>query len=93
MKIIGKTEDGFILDASRKEVANLIGFFSGFGIKNVTVGSEIEVHHMYSQLYELSHFKAELGNISDKLEKYAKELRPLMPLQIMCPTKGEGEGK
>ena len=30
MKIIGKTEDGYIIEASQDEVANLIGYYSKY---------------------------------------------------------------
>lgn len=91
MKIIGETDNGFILDASKQEVANLIGFYSGFDIGKLHTGLEIEVNHMYSQLYDLSHMEKGLGQIADNLEKYALILRPIMPLHIKCPTDGEKE--
>ena len=89
MKIIGQTKEGFILDASRQELANLIGFYSGFNIAQLKVGVKIEIHHMYEQLYSLSKMEKEVNIVSDKLQKYAEELRPLMPLTIECPTEGE----
>ena len=89
MKIIGQTKEGFILDASRQELANLIGFSSGFKIAHLKVGAKIEIHHMYEQLYALSKMDKEVNIASDKLQKYAEELRPLMPLTIECPTEGE----
>lgn len=91
MKIIGETEKGFILDATTQEVANLIGFYSGFEIGHIKTGVEIEINHMYSQLYDLNHMEREIGQIADKLEAYALALRPIMPLNIKCPTKGEKE--
>ncbi len=61
MKIIGETDNGFILDATKQEVANLIGFYSQFEIGQIKTGMDIEVHHMYTQLYDLSHMERELG--------------------------------
>ena len=55
MKIIGKTNDGFILESSAKELANLIGFYSEYTNELPKVGSEIEIDHMYNQLYQLSY--------------------------------------
>ena len=66
MKIIGQTKDGFILDASRQELANLIGFYSGFNIAQLKVGVKIEIHHMYEQLYSLSKMEKEVNIVSDK---------------------------
>lgn len=89
MKIIGKTNSGFILEAKASEMAHLIGFYSEFkAAKYLEIGNEIEINHMYNQLYELSHMEKEIQQIADKLEKYATELRPLVPVKIDCPTKG-----
>ena len=33
MKILGKTKDGFIMEASLTEVANLLGFYSEYADK------------------------------------------------------------
>jgi len=89
MKILGKTGEGYILEASNKELAHLVGFFSEYEMNYLIVGTEIEINHMYNQLYDLSHMENDLQQIADKLEKYAETLRPLMPLHIECPTKGE----
>jgi hypothetical protein len=88
MKIIGRTEKGFILDATKQEVAHLIGFCSGFDIGHIEVGLDIEINQMYNQLYDLSHMENELQQIADRLERYASLLRPLMPIHIECPTEG-----
>jgi len=89
MKIIGKTENGFILDATMQEVANLVGFYSKFKVADIQVGREIDVHRMYHQLYELHHMEKQVGEIADQFEKYARELRPIMPIHIVASTEGE----
>ena len=88
MKVIGETEDGFILDARASEIANLVGFYSQFDIEHIKLGTEIDVHRMYQQLYKLSSMRKEMTGIADKLVHYSLALRPLMPVDIKCPTKG-----
>lgn len=89
MKIIGETANGFILDATKAEVANLIGFYSGFDISHIKLGAEIAVAKMYHQLYTLSHMRIELESASEALQKYSKAMKSLVPLSITCETKGE----
>ena len=89
MKIIGKHENGFILDASKEELANLIGFYSEFKIEHIDVGAEIKAHEMYEQLYSLSTMKSQLDNIADELENYSQALRLLTPIQVKISKNGE----
>lgn len=50
MKIIGKTEDGFLLEASKDDVALMMGFRYAFddGFKNtkITIGTEMSLTKM-----------------------------------------------
>ena len=84
MKIIGKTNDGFIIQASKTEVANIIGFYSeydnDYGKNKPEIGTEIRLHDMYAQLYTLANHQKELGNIAVRLEDYAKTLRIIEPI-------------
>jgi len=88
MKIIGSKTDGFILEASRGEVARLLGFYSGYR-ELPEIGSVIEVDKMYNQLYELSHMEKSMIEIADQLEKYAKVIRPITPISIDCTAPKE----
>jgi len=89
MKIIGKHENGFILDTSKKELANLIGFYSEFKIGHIDVGAEIKVHEMYNQLYNLSFMETQLDEIANKLEHYSQALRLLPPIVVKVSKNGE----
>lgn len=72
MKIIGRSENGYIIDASRNEIANLIGFYSdcgrSFDNQNIGIGCEINVHDMYHQLYDIA-------NAHDDIEKAKERLK------------------
>lgn len=71
MKIIGKTKSGFILEASRDEVENLMGFYSMRTA--IEVGDEIKVSEMFQQLYSLARKE-------ESLKQFAKSLRGIADL-------------
>jgi len=66
MKVIGETNDGYIFEASKDEVQNLIGYYSRYqsGVV-IRVGDHIKVSAMYQQLYNLSL----LANQADQAKK------------------------
>ena len=56
MKIIGTTSTGFIIEASSRDVFNLIGFYSEYSDNKpgLKPGDSICISKMYQQLYGLS---------------------------------------
>jgi hypothetical protein len=91
MKIIGKGKNNFILEASRVELANLIGFYSKYDVLHLKVGIDIKVHQMYEQLFKLSRFKEEMDAMSANLSGFAEALKQPLPVDIDCPTGMEGD--
>lgn len=77
MKIIGKTQQGLLLSATKDELANMVGFYySGLqGCPEFNPGVEIELHKMYSQLRSLQQNEKELGAIATKLRMVADLLQ------------------
>lgn len=74
MKIIGRTSDGFILQAEEDEVYKLIGFNSAYrgnedGTK-IKIGDDLQVAAMFDQLYGLFY----TTNCIDLLKKKAQQL-------------------
>lgn len=67
MKIIGKTERGFILEAEANEVANLLGFYwvSEHGMAPLAIGSQIDTTRMYTMAREMS---AVRGSLKDAVK-------------------------
>ena len=48
MKIIGKTDSGFIIEAEDREVARLAGYYSAGDCRSrLVVGAEIKVNAMF----------------------------------------------
>lgn len=82
VKIIGTTEDGYLLEASKGEVAHLVGFSSIYstGLPRLGVGDEVLVHEMFQRLYDLNKNKKTLENTADKLEQIAALLREESPI-------------
>lgn len=73
MKIIGQTEDGYVLTANHHEVANLTGYFSHSSSKRpaIKVGDVIEVAKMFRHLYDLERAKVEISDMAAKLRTAA----------------------
>ena len=84
MKIIGYTEKGYMLDATKEEIANLIGFYSTYGEdfrKRFTgIDSEINVSGMYKQLYGLAEKHDYIERAKDNLKQCIDLLDTVNPL-------------
>ncbi len=84
MKVIGITQNGFILESSRDEVANLIGFYSAYSdkakINDLKTGTEIKVSDMYSQLYGIAAIRRKITDAQKELRAAADKLDPVVPI-------------
>lgn len=84
MKIIGNTENGYLIDASREEIANLIGYYDTYGNeyknKRIGIGSEIQVHEMYNQLYHLAYKYVDISKAKENLSKCIELLDLVQPV-------------
>jgi len=47
MKVVGKTKEGFSLNATTQELATLIGPRSKFKVKDIQVGTDIAIYRIY----------------------------------------------
>ena len=84
MKIIGYTGKGYMLDATKEEIANLIGFYGTYGEefrkKSIGIGSEINVSGMYKQLYGLARGYDDIERAKDNLKRCIELLDIVNPL-------------
>ena len=84
MKVIGYTEKGYMLDASKEEIANLIGFYSTYGEdfkkEFIGIGSEINVSGVYKQLYGLAGKYEDIERAKDNLKRCIELLDIVNPL-------------
>lgn len=83
MKIIGRTSDGFILQAGKTEVARLIGFrYESDCEKKLQVGADLPVAAMFSQLYGLTQASKCIESLQEKAQTLIDELanHPAAPI-------------
>jgi hypothetical protein len=81
MKVIGKTGNGFILEASKNEVANLLDLYSSLHQSfKVDVGKEIEISSIYNRYRSFENLiKSE--EFKDALRKLNKTVKILTPIE------------
>lgn len=72
MKIIGKTEDGFILEASKDDVAALEGLYSHQ--KTFRVGDLIDVDGLFSRCKHIEMTSDDIKRLRSSLEDIIKAL-------------------
>ena len=89
MKVIGYTEKGYMLDATKEEIANLIGFYSTYSEEyrksSIGIGSEINVSAMFKQLYDLHWRHDDVEKAKEKLRQcidLLDEVNPLIDIKI-----------
>ena len=82
MKIIGKTDDGFLISAESKEVARLIGFYSDYDEKYrlLSIGDEIKINEMYEKLYEFESIRESIDEMREKLIQCSEVLKKVDPV-------------
>lgn len=87
MKIIGKTENEFILTASKEEIANLIGYYNDYhlpnrrynhgGYEKLMIGDEIKVAAMFRHLHSLQSAGSDIAAVVAKIRTAADLLETL----------------
>ena len=84
MKIIGTTKDGFILEASSRELANLIGYYSEYDQREKhvepKVGDSIQINEMYQRRYDIARRRGEIKTAQKMLRDAASELELADPI-------------
>lgn len=95
MKIIGiiptSYDNGYILEAKREELANLIGYkYSQSKIAEMLkVGNEILISAMFDRLYIMANKEKELMEISAKLKAAADFVDMALPCIKVISKTGE----
>lgn len=81
MKIIGESQSGFILQASKEEVSNIAGHYSNYseGFR-ANVGVEIPIAEMYHNLRALANSKRALEEAGKVLHSIADSLKIVEPI-------------
>lgn len=81
MKIIAETQDTFVLQADKNEIANLIGYYWKGQEKcpQLKPGDEIQVAKMFQHLYNLERSKQDLAKTAQSLRGLADLLEVHQP--------------
>jgi hypothetical protein len=79
MKIIAKTDGGFILQATESEILNIAGFDwrGSQGAPTLGIGVEINVSGMFSRIEKLNRAETELKQARQSLRSIADLLEPI----------------
>jgi len=82
VKIIGESRDRFIIEATRDEASNLVGYCSRYnhGTQPLQVGDEIRVAAMFKQLYELREIDRRLSDARLQILRAAAALEQVVPV-------------
>jgi hypothetical protein len=81
MKVLGKSSNTYILEATQIEIANLIGYYYHGDCSGIIIpGAEIQISPMYKQLYNLKENQPELQKIVTTLRNLADSLEPVCPI-------------
>lgn len=71
MKVIGKSEDGYIITATKDEIANLQGLYSHYSDGfEVNVGDELNIKPFYDMAKEANNIR----DRRDELESVARHI-------------------
>lgn len=83
MKIVAQTYEGYMLEVSKSDIANLIGYYGEYDMGDKyrpKIGDEIKINDMYKQLYTLQNKQPELKKVVDTLRGLADLLEPTVPV-------------
>jgi hypothetical protein len=94
MKIIAKTERGYIIETSGDELANLIGYYSHYSFDRPNpapeIGNEVQIAKMFRHLYELGSAQKDIAATAAKL-RTAADLIDTLP-QPLTTAKAQTDG-
>lgn len=95
MKIIGKTEEGFMLSATEDELAKLLGLSSAYSIEDrsrvLVPGKKIAVADLYKRLERLGRLPAELTAAQKALRGIADALEIVEPLLVEAASTSDAK--
>lgn len=99
MKIIAETPTGFLIEADKDELSNLMGYSSDFHRRNdrrcerdsFRIGDKIPIKKMYDRLYQMANMGKELTEIAAKLKAASDFVDTALPTIQRVNKKGEEE--
>lgn len=84
MKVLGTTDSGYILQATKDEAANLMGFHSHYKLKDYCIvlkpGDEINVSELFQRFYKLQQLDKNFEEASRNCKIIAASLDLVAPV-------------
>lgn len=83
MIIVAQTYNEYMLEVSKSDIANLIGYYGEYDMGDKyrpKIGDEIKINEMFKQLYTLQKKQPELKKVVDTLRGLADLLEPTIPI-------------
>lgn len=86
MEIIGKTNNGYMIDITEQELSNLVGHASFYYVKKNSktfdgrefrLGAKIEISKMYEKIHNMNRDIISIDITRSKLEEIIKNLEPI----------------
>jgi hypothetical protein len=81
VKIIAKTKDGWVLEATEQEVANLAGKYSIYNERFAEIGVEFPIHEMYEFVTNIKAHIREVAKFQERLLQCATLLDLPKPMK------------
>jgi len=78
MKILAKTENGYMVDIRGYEIEKLTGYY--YGKRRFNIGDEIKIDSLYNQLTSLVEHEDKIKKISHTLKTAAGMLEKIDPV-------------
>lgn len=80
MKVIGKSEDGYIITVTKDEIANLQGLHYSDGFR-VNIGDELNIKSFYDMAKEANSIRGRINEL-ERVARYIDSAFRLMDLVI-----------
>ena len=83
MKIIAKANEDYLVQISKRELVNLVGYYwdGEKGVPNLDIGASIKISEIYEQIYQLkilsSKMKEMASDIGNRIE-YFNLINPIV---------------
>jgi hypothetical protein len=84
MKILGRGDEKFIVEVTRREMANLCGYYyeGAANCPEFKVGNELKISEMFDQMYYFSIHKVGIREQIALIREYADKLELIEPIKM-----------
>ena len=82
MKIIAKTDSGYLISATKESIANLMGYYSSYSDgfnRDLKIGDTIKISQMFTHLYTMKSLEKELAKVAVQLHAAADFVEKALP--------------